>query len=77
LALRNGYYLSWLKVELDWLKNPVYPYEYTCRLWVSDNEPLPMAKQCVLAFVNRSTVYFAIEESKKKAPYTATYKVLF
>jgi putative transposase len=27
------------------------------RWWISDKEPLPVAKQCVLACVNRSTVY--------------------
>lgn len=27
------------------------------RWWVSDKEPLPVAKQCALASVNRSTVY--------------------
>ena len=27
------------------------------RQWISDNEPLPVAKQCALASVNRSTVY--------------------
>ena len=31
----------------------------TRRWWVSDKEPLTVAKQCVLASVNRSTVYFA------------------
>ena len=29
----------------------------TRRWWVSDKEPLTVAKQCVLASVNRSTVY--------------------
>ncbi len=29
----------------------------TRRWWVSDKEPLSIAKQCVLASVNRSTVY--------------------
>lgn len=27
------------------------------RWWVSDKEPLPVAKQCVLVSVNRSTIY--------------------
>ena len=27
------------------------------RWWISDKEPLPVAKQCALASVNRSTVY--------------------
>ena len=29
----------------------------TRRWWISDKEPLPVAKQCALASVNRSTVY--------------------
>ncbi len=29
----------------------------TRKRWISDKEPVPVAKQCALASVNRSTVY--------------------
>ena len=46
-----------LKFELDWLKKIRSIPMSKCRQWISDNEPLPVAKQCALASVNRSTVY--------------------
>ena len=46
-----------LKVELDWLKKIRSIPMTTRRSWVNDKEPLPVSKQCVLASINRSTVY--------------------
>jgi transposase len=48
------------KVELDWKKNKsgrAIPMSMR-KWWVSNKKPLPVAKQCVLASVNRSTLYF-------------------